>query len=68
MASVIWLLPDAFNSFLIASEANKFTVTILMEVLSRVTFFKKKTPTTKGRGASSFDLSNVWQLVGRQYK
>jgi len=59
MALGIWLLPDAFNSFLIASEANKFTITVLMEVLSRVTFFKKK-----GRGTSSFDLPNVWQLVG----
>lgn len=49
MASVIWLLPDAFNSFLIASEANKFTVTILMEVLSRVTFFKKKNQTNNKR-------------------
>lgn len=42
MAFVIWLLPGAFNSFLIASEANKFTITVLMEVLSRATFFLKK--------------------------
>lgn len=42
MALVIWLLPDAFNSFLVASEANKFTIAILMEALSRVIFFKKK--------------------------
>lgn len=42
MALVIWLLPDAFNSFLRASEGNKFTIPILREVLSRVTFFKIK--------------------------
>lgn len=41
MALVIWLLPDAFNSFLVASEANKFTITVPMEVLSRLTFFLK---------------------------
>lgn len=39
MTLVIWLLPDAFNSFLIASEANKFTITVLVEVVSRVTLF-----------------------------
>lgn len=41
MALVIWLLPDAFNSFLVASEANKFTITVPMEVSSRLTFFLK---------------------------
>lgn len=42
MALVIWLLPDAFNSFLRASEGNKFTIPILREVFSRVTLFKIK--------------------------
>lgn len=60
MALVIWLLPDAFNSFLRASEGNKFTIPILREVLSRVTFFKIK---FKKRGGSSFDLwmSGSWE-------
>lgn len=60
MALVIWLLPDAFNSFLRASEGNKFTIPVLREVLSRVTFFKIK---FEKRGGSSFDLwmSGSWE-------
>lgn len=42
MALVIWLLPDAFNSFLRASEGNKFTIPILRVVISRVNYFKIK--------------------------